>query len=222
MGEDPDKVFHTGGPDIDLAATIAAEGADGFDPFEHYGGVGSRFPLDDGFLVVVQHPVTTEYAEAQGQVEETLYALHDFDLPSLWFWPNVDAGSDGMSKGIRAFREHLRPDNMHFFRSMAPEDFLRLLLRSKGIVGNSSAGIRECSFLGVPAVNIGDRQAGREHGRNVVFVDYARDQIAEAAARQASNGMYPGEQIYGDGRAGPRIADVLASCELTIEKRLRY
>ena len=110
----------------------------------------------------MQHPVTTEYEEARQQVEETLYAVNDIGLPVLWFWPNVDAGSDGTSKGIRVFREREKPDNLHLFRNMFPEDFLRLLVHSTAIVGNSSVAIRECSFLGVPAVNIGTRQQGRE------------------------------------------------------------
>ncbi len=85
-------------------------------------------------------------------------------MPVLWFWPNVDAGSDGTSKGIRVFREREKPDNLHLFRNMFPEDFLRLLVHSTAIVGNSSVAIRECSFLGVPAVNVGTRQQGRERG----------------------------------------------------------
>ena len=128
----------------------------------------------------MQHPVTTEYEEARHQVEETLYAVKDFGLPVLWFWPNVDAGSDGTSKGIRVFREREEPDNFHLFRNMFPEDFLRLLLHSTAIVGNSSVAIRECSFLGVPAVNVGSRQQGRERGANVIDVDHDRAAIAGA------------------------------------------
>ena len=128
----------------------------------------------------MQHPVTTEYERRAQQVEETLYAVKDLGLPVLWFWPNVDAGSDGTSKGIRVFREREKPDNFHLFRNMLPEDFLRLLVRSTAIVGNSSVAIRECSYLGVPAVNIGTRQPGRERGRNVIDVDHDREAIAAA------------------------------------------
>jgi UDP-hydrolysing UDP-N-acetyl-D-glucosamine 2-epimerase len=222
MGENPDHVFLTGGPDIDLAAVIAADPTFDFDPFAEYGGVGERFSLDNGYLVVAQHPVTTEYDEARDHVIETLYAVYSLGVPALWFWPNVDAGSDGTSKGIRMFRERERPVVMHFFRNMPPESFLRLVLGSSTVVGNSSMAIRECSFLGVPAVDIGDRQAGRERGANVVNVPYNRRAIADAIRRQIDNGRYPSEQIYGDGRAGERIAEVLATCPLTIEKRLWY
>jgi UDP-hydrolysing UDP-N-acetyl-D-glucosamine 2-epimerase len=222
MGEDPTSVFVTGGPDIDLAREIAADPRIDFDPFEEYGGVGERFAIDDGFAIVIQHPVTTQYDEARPQIEETLHALHELDLPTLWFWPNVDAGSDGTSKGIRVFRETHHPTNIHFFRNMPPEDFLRLFCRSSVIVGNSSAAIREGAFLGVPAVNVGDRQQGRERGRNVIDTNHDRHAIMEAIRTQLSNGRYASEHIYGDGWAGPRIAEALATCRLTIEKRLAY
>jgi UDP-hydrolysing UDP-N-acetyl-D-glucosamine 2-epimerase len=222
LGEEPASVIVTGCPSIDIAAEVAARPALDFDPFERYGGVGPREDLSKGFLVVMQHPVTTEYEEARKQVDETLYAVKDSSLPVLWFWPNVDAGSDGTSKGIRVFREKEKPANFHFFRNMLPEDFLRLLCGSTAIVGNSSVAIRECSFLGVPAVNIGSRQAGRERGRNVIDVDHDRRAIAGAVQEHIRRGRPEPDRLYGDGQAGTRIADTLATADLTIEKRLAY
>jgi UDP-N-acetylglucosamine 2-epimerase len=139
-------------------------------------------------------------------------------MPTLWFWPNVDAGSDGVSKCIRAYREQHNPSNIHFFKSMEPEDFLKLLLHSRGLIGNSSVGIRECTFLGVPVVNIGTRQRGRERGRNVVDCAYDEKEIYEAALRQAAHARYPSGHLYGDGRAGERIADLLATVPLQFDK----
>ena len=222
LGEAPGSVVLTGCPSIDIAAEVAARPQLDFDPFERYGGVGPREDLSKGYLVVMQHPVTTEYEEARKQVEETLYAVKDSSLPVLWFWPNVDAGSDGTSKGIRVFREKEKPANFHFFRNMLPEDFLRLLCRSTAIVGNSSVAIRECSFLGVPAVNIGSRQTGRERGRNVIDVDHERRAIAGAIQEHIRRGRPEPDRLYGDGKAGTKIADTLATAELTIEKRLAY
>jgi UDP-hydrolysing UDP-N-acetyl-D-glucosamine 2-epimerase len=222
LGEDPDTVVMTGCPSIDIAAQVAAKPALDFDPFDKYGGVGPRSDLSSGYLVVLQHPVTTEYDEARQQVDETLYAVKDTGLPVLWFWPNVDAGSDGTSKGIRVFREREDPENFHFFRNMFPEDFLRLLCGASAIVGNSSVAIRECSYLGVPAVNIGSRQQGRERGRNVIDVDHDRQAISEAIRRHIDNGRPGPDHLYGDGRAGERIAETLATADLRIEKRLTY
>lgn len=222
MGEDPEMVFVTGCPSIDIAAQVCQNPDLDFDPFEKYGGVGETFDYSNGYLVVLQHPVTTEYELARRHIEATLYAVRDVGLPTFWFWPNVDAGSDGTSRGIRAFREIEKPQNMHFFKNMAPEDFLKLVYNSRCIVGNSSVAIRECAFLGVPAVNIGTRQAGRERGRNVIDVDYDRHAIAKAIEYQLSNGRYPSDPIYGDGKAGERIADLLTKVPLRVEKRLMY
>jgi len=222
LGEDPATVHVTGCPSIDIAAEVAARPAMDFDPFVKYGGVGPTTDLSKGYLVVMQHPVTTEYEEARQQVDETLYAVRDFGLPVLWFWPNVDAGSDGTSKGIRVFREKEAPANFHLFRNMFPEDFLRLLCGATAIVGNSSVAIRECSYLGVPAVNIGTRQLGRERGHNVIDVGHDRGEISSAISAHITSGKPKRDLLYGDGRAGERIADCLSRAELTIEKRLTY
>jgi UDP-hydrolysing UDP-N-acetyl-D-glucosamine 2-epimerase len=222
MGEASDRVFVTGCPSIDLAVDALRAPTLDFDPVERYGGVGARVDLSRGYLVVLQHPVTMEYALARSHVTETLHAVRDIGLPALWFWPNVDAGSDGTSKGMRAFRELEQPQNIHFFKNMLPLDFLKLLIGSRGIVGNSSVAIRECSFLGVPAVNIGSRQAGRERGRNVIDVPYERSAITAAIKEHLRNGPVERDPLYGDGRAGERIAEVLATARLSVEKRLAY
>ena len=124
--------------------------------------------------------------------------------------------------GLRVFREKEDPTNFHLFRNMFPEDFLRLLCGSTAIVGNSSVAIRECSYLGVPAVNVGSRQLGRERGHNVIDVGHDRKEIGDAIAAQITNGKPKRDLLYGDGKAGARIADCLAAAELKIEKRLTY
>ena len=222
MGECRSKIFITGCPSIDLAAEILLKPELDFNPFEKYGGVGDLEKLLNGYLVVMQHPVTTEYRLAREQIMQTLEAVHEIGMPALWFWSNVDAGADGTSNGIRSFREQVKPKNMHFFKNMKPTDFLRLLYNSKALIGNSSVGIRECSFLGVPVVNIGSRQSGRERGGNVIDVDYNRDEIKAATEFQIRHGRYSSCKVYGDGRAGERISQLLARAPLEIEKRLAY
>lgn len=222
MGEEPDRVFNVGCPSIDLAAEIAENPEFDFDPFEKYVGVGAPIDLSRGYVVAMQHPVTTEFEQSRKQVAETLEAVTGIGLPTLWFWPNVDAGSDGTSKEIRSFRERHAPRNLHFFKNMEPEDFLRLAVNSRCVVGNSSVGIRECSFLGVPVVNIGTRQRGRDRGANVIDVPHERQAIRVAIETQIAHGRYKPDHVFGDGGAGPRIADVLATVPLTFEKRLTF
>lgn len=223
MGELPERVHVTGCPSIDLADAILSSPVLDFDPYEKYGGVGHCPDLSDGYIVVLQHPVTTEYMDSRSHVTETLYGTCQTALPVLWFWPNVDAGSDGTSNGIRAFREIKKPTNMHFFKNMDPHDFLRLIYNSVCLVGNSSVGIRESSYLGIPTVNIGTRQSGRERGQNVIDVDYNRQQIAQAITQHKQHGKhYERDMLYGNARAGQNIADILSDVQITVEKRLSY
>jgi UDP-hydrolysing UDP-N-acetyl-D-glucosamine 2-epimerase len=222
MGEEPSRVHVTGCPSIDLAKDAIRKPSKINDIFEVFGGVGSRFDLDSGYIVVLQHPVTTEYADARQQIEETLFAVKQIAMPTLWFWPNVDAGSDATSKGIRAFRENHNIPFVHFFKNLPPEEFIRVVNRSKCIVGNSSVAIRECSFLGVRAVNIGTRQDGRDRGSNVIDVRHDRDAIRTGIKRQLMADACEPDFLYGNGQAGENIARVLADSALTITKKLTY
>ena len=223
MGEVPATVSVTGCPSIDLAIEMLAEPDLDFEPIARYGGVGAPLDLSQGYVVVMQHPVTTEYDLARQQVTETLHAIREQRMPTLWFWPNVDAGSDGTSGGIRTFRELERPDYIHFFKNMTPSDFLKVLYNSRCLIGNSSVGIRECSFLGVPVVNVGTRQDGRDRGGNVLDVDCDRTAIGGALERHlAHGGRYPSDPLYGTGRAGEQIADSLSGAHLSCAKRLTY
>ena len=222
MGERADRVWRTGCPSIDLAARIAAEPPHDLGSIERYGGVGPQLDLSGVYVVVLQHQVTTEYEQARRQAEETLHAVAGLGLPALWFWPNVDAGSDGTSRAIRRFRELEDASRMHFFRNLPPEEFLRVACGAGAIVGNSSVAIRECSFLGVPAVNVGHRQDGRERGANVVDVGHDRQAILAAIRAQLANGRFAADRTYGDGGAGGRIADLLATIEVDVVKRLAY
>lgn len=222
MGERPERVHVTGCPSIDIAKAAIADPGISFNIFDAFGGVGARQNLDNGYLVVTQHPVTTEYEQSRRHVEETLHAIEDCGLPTLWFWPNVDAGSDGTSEGIRGFRESHELPNVRFFKNFPPEVFLRVLYNSKCVIGNSSVAIRECSFLGVPAVNIGSRQSNRDRGSNVVDVAYDRSAIIDAIRLQASSGRRAMAKLYGDGKAGTRIANVIADTDVKVEKQLTY
>ena len=222
LGEDPMMVFNTGCPSIDLAKEIVNGKTLPFNPYQKYGGVGAKPDLSNGYLVVMQHPVTNEYQDSRKHIEATLEAIHKINRPTLWFWPNVDAGSDGTSTGIRAFREqHLLP-NVHFFKNMEGTDFLQLLQHCNCLIGNSSVGIRECAFLGVPVVNIGSRQNRRDRGGNSVDVDYSQEQIETAIKNSVQKGKTTSSNIYGDGNAGTQIAELLTQLPLQFHKTITY
>ncbi len=222
MGENPDYVINTGCPSMDLAKEVMESPELDFDPLVKYGGVGVNVSWTDGYLVVMQHSVTTEFENAKKDIEETLGAIHELNIPTFWFWPNVDAGSDGVSKGIRVFREKNKLSNIHFFKNMEPNDFLRLIKNSKCLIGNSSVGIRESAFLGVPVVNIGTRQYGRQRAKGVVDCDHNKDMIKDAINIHMKHGHYESELIYGDGTAGLKIANILATIKLRYYKTITY
>jgi UDP-hydrolysing UDP-N-acetyl-D-glucosamine 2-epimerase len=223
LGERPETVFNTGCPSIDLVCRALEKPEVEFGAlFERFGGVGERPDLTDGYLVVLQHPVTTEYDASRWHVEETLEAVAASGMATFWFWPNADAGSDGTSKGIRAFRETHELPQIHFFKNLPPEEFIRVLHHARCIVGNSSVAIREASYLGVPAVNIGGRQAGRDRGRNVLDVGYDRHEIRHALRAQLEVGRFEPDLLYGDGRSGERIAELIAKIPLRVDKSLAY
>lgn len=222
MGEDAAFVFNTGCPSIDIAAEVLKTKGLGFDPIEKYGGVGGAVSSNGDYLVVMQHPVTTEYNAAKLDVLKTLRAVDDLGIPTFWFWPNVDAGADGTSNGIRSYRENFNPKNIHFFKNMEPFDFLKLLVHSKCLIGNSSVGIRECAYLGIPVVNIGTRQNKRLRGENVIDVAYNEIEIKAAIQSQLKHPKNKKSNVYGNGDSGKKIADILATIELRYHKTITY
>lgn len=223
LGENPETVINTGCPSIDLASEVMKDSNYEIDFFDKYGGVGAgKKVLNNGYLVVMQHPVTTEVAESRKNIEVTLKAIKEIDKPTFWFWPNVDAGADGTSTGIRSFRERNPNLPIHFFKNMMPIDFLHLLKNADCLIGNSSVGIRECAYMGVPVVNIGTRQNRRDRGYNVKDVDYNQTDIMIAIEEWLTAARPKSSKIYGGGDAGTRIAKKLSEVELRFHKTIEY
>ncbi len=221
MGEDATHVHVVGSPNLDLIAGLNLDL--NFNPFAKYLGVGPEINCNVGeYIIVNQHPVTTEYERAAEQIFETLHSVYELDIPTLWLWPNMDAGSDGLSKGIRIFRERYLPEKIHFFKFFSFEDYATLINNCAVLIGNTSSGIRESCFLGVPVVNIGTRQNYRERGDNVVDCGYDREEIKQAILKQKVHGRYEKGLLYGDGTAGKKIVKILARCELTAQKTNMY
>jgi UDP-hydrolysing UDP-N-acetyl-D-glucosamine 2-epimerase len=221
LGERPEDVHCVGCPRIDLVADILAA-ANGPDADIFAEGVGDSLDLSAPFVIVSQHPVTTEYGEGERQIWATLEAVREIGLPAVVLWPNADAGSEDIARGMRKWRERGLAEHMHFFKNLPVETYVQLMRRTSCLVGNSSSGIREGAYIGTPVVNIGTRQSGRERGANVIDVPHERAAIAAAIRQQVAHGRYAMDPVYGDGNAGPRIAECLASKTVAVQKRITY
>jgi len=220
LGESAEKIFWVGCPALDLAHQVQREPIESV--MNKYHGVGNKLDFSKPFLLVSQHPVTTEFMDARQQIEQTLNAVLASKIQAIWLWPNVDSGSDALSKRIREFREEHDDANLHFYRNFSSEDYVNILREATCIVGNSSSGIREASFLGTPSVNIGSRQNGRDRAPNVIDVGYSASEIETAIQTQSKHGRYQSSEIFGNGFAGVQMAEILASVDLNVDKKLNF
>ena len=220
MGEESWRIKFVGCPSIDILANMDLA----LPPREYFEqkGTGQVFDPIAPYLLVLQHPVTTSFGEGAQQITETLQGVKDIPLTKIVLWPNPDAGSDGLAKVIREFQHAHHDLQFSYHINFPPEIFASIIANAQCVVGNSSSFIRECAFLGTPAVIIGDRQRAREHGRNVVYADYSRQDIREKVLAQVKHGPYESEQIFGEGAAGKKIAAHLEIADLKIIKRCTY
>jgi len=215
MGENPAYVFNVGSPDIEFAAHVERRiDADMLNRI----GVGGYIDFKKPYLMVIQHPVTSE-KDNRKNILETLAAIRETGTQTLWFWPNPDAGTDEISNGIRTFREHNPVPNIRFIIDVDPWDFIALLRHTKCLVGNSSSGIKEASFFGVPVVNIGSRQQGRSRAENVMDVGYDAEDIKSAIEKQVVHGLYQQSLIYQKPQTSKMIRHVLKTAPLYTQKR---
>lgn len=220
LGEDPHKVYYVGCPRIDFAKeALTSVSRKEVSTYLEKEGVGEQIELAEPFLLVSQHSVTTEFHLARSQMTKTLEAITDVGLPVILLWPNADAGSDEISSIIRQWRESGAFKGLRILKNMPAELYFKAMSLTSCLVGNSSSGIREGSFIGTPVVNIGTRQVSRERASNVIDVPHERDAICEATRRQVSHGPFPSANLYGDGVAGKQIAGILAECDLSVTKR---
>lgn len=221
LGERKKDIYLVGCPRIDLVAEILKNNEQ-IDMSYLEDGVGNKINIDNPFILISQHPVTTEYGEGESQIQATLESVKETGFPAIVLWPNPDAGSDDISRGIRKFREANSDNKFHYYKNLPINTYVHLMNRTLCLVGNSSSGIRDGAFIGTPVVNVGTRQMMRERGDNVIDVSNDKEEIFNAINTQINLGKYPQESIYGDGTAGKKIADALSKCEWQIQKRITY
>jgi UDP-hydrolysing UDP-N-acetyl-D-glucosamine 2-epimerase len=218
MGERPDTVMCVGCPSGDIALgldqTLPA------DVFER--GIGGAVDPSHPYMLVAFHPVTTEYGLEKDETFNLLRALSDFAVPTVWLWPNIDAGSDHVSKAIRIYRETQSASWLRLIKNFPPDIYLKVLAGATCAIGNSSSFVRDSSFFGTPVVLVGDRQRGREIADNVLPVHPIHAEITAAIRKQLDHGRYAPSHLYGDGDASRRIAEHLAQLDIYVQKILSY
>jgi UDP-hydrolysing UDP-N-acetyl-D-glucosamine 2-epimerase len=208
MGEEPWRVHFTGSPSLDhlrrnrLLTRKALQQK-----------LGISFSQKT--ILVCQHPVTL-LRETTKESDALFAALSELDYQIIFTYPNADAGSYKLIKRTQAFVSERR--NAKLFVNLGHLTYLSLLKNVDILIGNSSSGIIESTSAGTPAVNIGIRQKGREHGANVIDVRASKSAILDAIStamskkfRQPIKGM---ENPYGDGHASEKITSVLTSVPL--------
>jgi UDP-hydrolysing UDP-N-acetyl-D-glucosamine 2-epimerase len=219
MGEHPETVFWVGCPSGDIALSL-----DRTLPEDIFSmrGIGGDIDPARPYLLVVFHPVTTHYGQEHDETRQMLLALSALKLPTVWLWPNIDAGSDHVSKTIRSYREQHDTEWLRLVKNFSPEDYLKVLANAACAVGNSSSFVRDASFLGTPVVLVGDRQQGRETAENLMKVVPERQEILYAIKEQLERGRYAPSHLYGDGKAAQKIANLLTQIQPYVQKRLAY
>jgi UDP-hydrolysing UDP-N-acetyl-D-glucosamine 2-epimerase len=219
MGERPDSVLGIGCPSSDIARQLDRKLAH---DILHGRGGGALIDVSRPFSLVIFHPTTTEYGGERTQMEAVLAALNDLQQQTAILWPNIDAGSDHVSKAIRVFRERVKPNWLRTLINLPPEEYLKVLANTACAVGNSSSFVRDAGYFGTPVVLVGNRQDGRETDKHVVRARPIHEEILAAVRHQLTHGRYAPSTLYGDGRVSQRIADALAALSPYIQKRLHF
>lgn len=218
MGEDPRYVFNFGSPDVELVHTLETDGLLHQSQFLQTGS-GTVIDFKKDFLMVMYHPVSTEIGTLGLKTKALLEAVHETRMPAVWFWPNFDAGAEEISHELRKFRDIEKNHQIRFMRYLPPKVFLALLKHAKAFIGNSSAGIKECSYLGVPVIMTGTRQLDRLKAENVFEVPQEKQAILSAIQKQLVHGRYQTSHIYRGDNTAKKIAATLATAPLYIQKK---
>lgn len=219
LGEEPFRVHNVGAPQLD--ELVDSKETDLAKLNEVL-----QIDLNRPFLLLVQHAATEEAHLAESQIQETMTAMSQIDMPKVVILPNNDAGSQQIRNGI----ESLRKGEFYCYSNLKREDYLGLLKNAEAIIGNSSSGLLEAPTYKTAAVNIGRRQEGRVRGINVIDTHFKSEAILEATQKAIGKdfqNMLENKCVnpYGDGKSSERIIRLLEEIPLNNEllvKKLTY
>lgn len=220
LGEETWRIHTVGAPGLDTI--LNTEFIPKEQLIEQY-SLNASEPL----ILTIQHPVTTQPENAGSEMRTTLEALSELGMQSILVYPNSDAGGRSIIEVIKEY-EHL--PFLHTFKSLPHIEYLSMLNIADALVGNSSSGIIEASSFHLPVVNIGIRQEGRQRTNNVIDVASDKGKIIEAINTALYDKGFKQKvnecvNPYGDGKAGFRIAEVLAGIEINqklLQKKITY
>jgi UDP-hydrolysing UDP-N-acetyl-D-glucosamine 2-epimerase len=207
LGENKDNIRIIGCPSVDLVKNRLSIGSPLKRYASDYGGVGYDFNTDSEFGLILFHPDTLNSKCNLEWINEILKLTYVSDLNWFWFWPNTDFGSEKISKLLRTARENESNSKVRYLVNLPPEDFIDLSINSKILIGNSSFGIREASYLGLPVINLGNRQKGRQRADNVLDI-YEPTSIYSDFKKQIGR-IFKSSDLYGNGNSGKLGAEAL-------------
>ena len=216
IGESSDLIFEVGCPSIDLVSELMSK------PIEISGqltGVGADISLESNFGLIMFHPDTFEGKQTIDWVTALIQVVEKSPMKWFWFWPNPDHGTNLVSKSLRRAREAGKLKNVRFIINLPPEQFITIALKSKIMIGNSSFGIREASFIGLPVINLGTRQSGRQRASNVVEIQEPNAKELEVRVEEQIKARFLSSSIYGSGKAGEISARTISTWVPEIKSR---
>jgi UDP-hydrolysing UDP-N-acetyl-D-glucosamine 2-epimerase len=212
MGEDSELIKVVGCPSIDIVAEVLErDSALTNTNSDDLGGVGASFSLFSDFGMIMFHPDTLNQSENIEWAKQLIKLTQVSSFNWIWFWPNPDHGSHEISHEIRKAREFGALSNIRFIVNLSPEDFVGLAITAKTLVGNSSFGIREASFIGLPVVNIGKRQSGRQKAANVLDIPtvIGFEELLGMVNQHIQKGIFTQSTLYGSGDSGQKASTAI-------------
>ena len=198
MGETPESIFEIGSPDIDIMFS---------DILPELLTVKKYYDIDfEDYAIVMFHPVTTEVSKMKNYIENFVKSLLEDNHNYVVIYPNNDLGSQFIIDEYQKLKNNSR---FRIFPSLRFEYFLTLLKNSQFIIGNSSAGIREAPYYGIPIINIGTRQQNRAVHADVINVGYELENIQKGLAIINSHEISISDADYGQGNSSELFLECL-------------
>jgi len=219
MGENRRNVILTGSPSIDEIKMSKISS-------KHELEKKYLVDLDKPLFLLIQHPVTTEFEKSDLQIKMTLDALSKLKNQTIAILPNSDAGNEQIINQLRIFSK--KCSFLKVFPNLPRNDYLGFLKYCSALIGNSSSGLIEGSYLHTPVINIGIRQLGREKDVNVIDVPiFSKSLIFNALKKslKKKNKKIKNSSIYGTGNASKKIVQYLETIPINpqmIQKKLVY